>query len=277
MKPSPSSDLFAAGALHSGQERFLGALRSDAGGAGILDSGVFMPPPCDTTQARWEIYSQGYVRRLAEAIGNDYPAIARIAGPAAFTEVCRRYVSACPPASYDIGHAGAQLAGYLPHDPATQSLPFLPDLARFEWALAEAFLVRDTAPLAWSDVVAAGPLRFSAQPLRAIPGTAIIRSEWPLEELRLAKDWEDAAIDIPLENRPATLLVWRPGFQPRWKSATQEEASIVEGALTGKSPQLILESGAFGARMDAPQRLVAALRRIVELGILAPYEKEEGS
>ena len=67
-----------------------------------------------------------------------------------------------------------------------------------------------------------------------------------------------------------TLLVWRDGVTPRWRTVDEDDASLVAGALAGSTPSLLLESGVFGAGTDAPPRLVAALRRVVELGALAP-------
>jgi hypothetical protein len=275
MRPSPSADRSAGAELRTAQIRFLGALRAGRDITLEPGRGLFLAPPGDTTSSRWHIYQEGYVLRLTEAIGIDYPALERIVGPAAFTGICRRYLAAFPPSSHDIGRAGASLASYLPRDPVTDRLPFLPDLARFEWALAEAFVARDAVPLTWNDVAAFGAQRLADLAMRAAPGTAIIRSEWPLGDLRLAKDREDGEIDIVLEGRPATLLVWRHGLEPRWKAADADEAAMVEGALSGLTPASLLASGAFGAGQDAPPRLVAALRRIVELGTLAPLTQKE--
>jgi hypothetical protein len=167
------------------------------------------------------------------------------------------------------------LAAHLVTDPATRRLPFLPDLARFEWKLAEAAIAWDVAPLAWSAIRAIGAQRFAELPLVATPGSAIVRSEWPLVDLRQAKYRHDDEIDIVLEGRPAALVVWRQGLEPCWKTATEDELALVEGALSGANPVQLLLAGALGAEQDAPLRLVAALRRIVELGILAPPIEEK--
>ena len=266
MRPSLSAD---------GQRRFLEALRRGEDLDRAFSGDIFLHPPGDTRDARWNIYKDGYVIRLAEAIGNDYPALQRIAGPAAFTEICRRYLAVFPPSSHDIGQAGADLAGYLSSDPVAGRLPFLPDLARFEWALAEAIVAPDVQPLTWHDVAGLGAERLADLPLRAVPGTATIRSRWPLADLWLTKDLPDEAIDIDLEAGPTRLLVWRNGLDPRWRTIDDDDAALIDGALAGSTPALILDSGAFGTGIDAPRRLVAALRRLVELGSLAPPDREE--
>lgn len=263
--------------LRAAQERFLKTLRT--GQDIIREPGpcLFREPAGDTISARWNIYREGYVLRLAESIGNDHPAVERIVGSVAFIELCRRYLTAFPPSSHDIGRAGASLAAYLPGDPATQSLPFLPDLARFEWALAEALVAPDAAPVTWNEISAIGADAFADLPLRGLPGTAVIRSEWPLGDLRLAKDKVDEEIDIDLESGPTSVIIWRRGLEPRWKEGEEDEVATIEGISAGMTPTSLLVSGAFGNDQNAPQRLIAALRRLVELEILAPLQKEENA
>ncbi|HET6371783.1 MAG TPA: DNA-binding domain-containing protein [Candidatus Polarisedimenticolia bacterium] len=277
MQALPSPDGSRSMDLYSTQARLLGAMSAGQDILGQSVERLFLEPAGESVAARWNIYAEGYLLRLAEAIGNDYPAIRRIAGHWAFVQLCRRYLSAFPPSSFDIGRAGAALAIYLPSDAASGSLPFLPDLARFEWALAEAVVARDVVPLTWSDVKACGADRFTDLPLVATPGTAIVRSIWPLSDLRIAKDKKDDEIDIVLEGRSTTLIIWRHGLEPRWVAASEDQAALAEGALSRTTPARLLETGAFGAGKDAPLRLVAALGRIVELGILAPPSEEERS
>jgi len=264
MRSSPSADVPPTAVLQTVQTSFLAALRAGD------DLPGFVEPPAGTVESRWAIYRNGYLIRLAQAIENDYPAIARIVGEGAFHALCRRYLAAFPPRSHDIGRAGEFLATHLPTDPVASALPFLPDLARFEWALAEATVARDVDPLRWNDLAVLGPERLADTPLRAAPATALVRSAWPLDALRLAKDQADGEIDIVLEGRPSAVLVWRQVVDARWRTVDADEAAVIEGALAGWTPADSIESGAFGDGDDAPTRFVAALRRLVDQGVFAP-------
>src|SRR5712691_7198937 len=88
--------------LHELQFEFLAGLRGEAAVC-LPEGSVFLSPPRGTAAERWEVYREGYVIRLVEAIRNDYPAIFRILGPDAFGRLIRRYLAAVPPSSYDIG------------------------------------------------------------------------------------------------------------------------------------------------------------------------------
>ena len=197
---------------------------------------------------------------------NDYPAMARITGADAFRALCRRYLTAFPPHSYDIGRAGERLADHLGSDPVAAALPFLPDLARLEWALVEAVASPDVEMLGWDEVAAMPAERFAETPLPLAPATALLESPWPLAALWLAKDQGNDAIDIPLEGHPSIILITRPDLEPRWRSIDADERAIVRAALGATSPASLLQSGVFGQADDASLRLVRALQRVVSDG-----------
>jgi hypothetical protein len=184
-------------------------------------------------ERRWAIYSSGYVARLVEALENDYPAVRRILGEGPFGSLVARYLRRFPPRSFDIGRAGERLPGFLEGDPLSADLPFLPDLARFEWSLAEAFVAADSVPLAWSDVAALGPEAVADARFRLRPGATLVRSSWPLLALWAAKDLADEDVDVPLEPAPFTVLVYRDGLEVRRRLVGEADAGFLEAASTG--------------------------------------------
>jgi hypothetical protein len=248
------------------QSRVLAALRSPGEIIDPGDPSLFLAPPAGSIERRWTIYRNAYVVRLAEAIEDDYPAIARITGADAFRALCRRYVTAFPPHSHDIGRAGERLADYLPGDPIATDLPFLSDLARLERALVEAVVSPDQETLCWDEVVAMPADEFAENPLPLAFATSLHDSPWPLAALWLAKDQPNHAIDIPLEGHPSVILVTRQGMEPRWRSIDADERAIVRAAQEAASPASLLQSGVFGQADDASLRLVSALQRVVNYG-----------
>ena len=259
MRPAMRADA----SVHELQSRVLAALRSPGEIVDPVEPGLFLAPPAGTIERRWTIYQNAYVVRLAEAIEDDYPAMARITGADAFRALCRRYLTAFPPHSYDIGRAGERLADYLPGDPIAKELPFLSDLARMERALVEAMVAPDHEALRWDEVVAMPAHTFAETPLPLAPATTLLDSPWPLAALWLAKDQPNDAIDIPLEGHPSVILVTRQGMEPRWRSIDADERAIVVAAQEATPPASLLEAGVFGPAEDASLRLVRALQRVV--------------
>jgi len=215
------------------QQDFLAGLRGRLAPAWTEPAGPFLAPPTGDVERRWAIYSSGYVARLVEALETDYPAVRRILGEEPFGSLVERYVRRFSPRSFDIGRAGDRLAEFLEQDPLAADLPFLPDLARFEWSLAEAFVAADSQPLAWSDVAALGPEAVADARFRLRRGTTLVRSSWPLVALWAAKDLADKDVDVPLEPAPTTVLVHRAGLEVRRHLVGEADAGFLEAAATG--------------------------------------------
>lgn len=194
---------------------------------------ILSPPSQGTLERRWEIYTSGYIARLAEALENDFPATRRILGEAPFRSLTARYVSRCPPRSYDIGRAGDRLAQFLRQDPLTADLPFLPDLARFEWSLAEAFVARDVEPLEWSELATLDPETVADTVFHLRPATTLIRSCYPLLELWAVQELDDADVSVTLEARPSAVLVRRHGLEVRRHVLAEDDAGFLEAAANG--------------------------------------------
>ena len=219
--------------LRTVQEDFLASLRGRPASAWTGPEGPFLAPPTGDVERRWAIYSSGYVARLVEALENDYPAVRRILGEGPFGSLTARYVRRFPPRSFDIGRAGDRLAAFLAEDRLSAELPFLPDLARYEWSLAEAFVAADSVPLAWSDLAALGPEAVADATFRLRPGTTLVRSSWPLLALWGAQDLADEDVSIPLEPSPSTVLVHRAGLEVRRRLVGEADARFLEAATGG--------------------------------------------
>jgi hypothetical protein len=219
--------------LHTLQEDFLAGLRGRLASRWTGPGGPFLAPPTGDVERRWAIYSSGYVARLVEGLENDYPAVRRILGEGPFGSLTARYVRRHAPRSFDIGRAGDRLAAFLEEDPLRVELPFLPDLARYEWSLAEAFVAADSVPLAWSDIAALGPEAVADATFRLRPGTTLIRSSWPLLALWGAQDLADEDVSIPLERSPSTVLVHRDGLEVRRHLVGEADARFLEAASRG--------------------------------------------
>ena len=268
--------------LRSLQASFLGDLTAHEPRTETDRAALFAAPPQGDIERRWGIYTFGYLARLAEAIENDYPATRRILGEGAFRSLAARYLERHPPHSFDIGRAGDRLAAFLETDPLAADLPFLPDLARFEWSLAEAFIAADREPLAWSDLARLGPEAVADAVFRPRPGTAVIRSRWPLLDLSATQDLADREVSIAVEGRPCVVLVYRQDLEVRRRLVDEPDARFLETAGRGIRLAGLLDEAANSADAD---RLVERFRLWVMEGVFekpgtppeaaVPLDKEE--
>ncbi|MGH8597151.1 MAG: MNIO family bufferin maturase [Gammaproteobacteria bacterium] len=134
----------------------------------MIPACVVSEPPIDRAR-RVAIYSDGYRLRLIEALGTDYPVLKTLLGEDDFAELAHRYIGAHPSHTRSLRWFGARLGDFLRTTETHRATPLVTQLARFEWALGEAFDAAD-APHATLDDLLALPasswpsLRLAAHP-----------------------------------------------------------------------------------------------------------------
>jgi hypothetical protein len=185
-------------------------------------------------------YRHAYSSHLKEALRENYPVLCRALGDDAFDAVAEAYVACTPSRTPSIRWYGGALADWMARDGADVH-PALADLAKLEWALREAFdaaddPVADAAQLAqvagerWPD------LRFALH-----ASARVIQLDWTVEPAWRALDrfvpgGEEAEPEVPEPvPHPHSLLVWRRGLQPTFRSLEEDEALAFEALRAGAS------------------------------------------
>lgn len=231
-------------------------------------------PAGDTVGARWHVYASGYHARLVEALENDFPALRRILGAGPFASLTARYARALPPRSFDLGRFGDRLAGFLHADPLAAELPFLSDLARLEWALAEAFVARGEAALDLATVQAAGAERVAEWRLGLVAGAQVIESAWPLVELWATQAQEDREVDVDLRQGPAWVLARRRGERSEPLSLGTADAALLRAIAGGA------RLGDLAAEATEPEQvddLALRFRAWIEAGVIVRRPEPEAA
>lgn len=248
---------------HLAFQRVLGVAERD---------GLIRQPPRGSKAARWHVYEHGYLARIVDALQLEYPALVRIVGEGPFRALIRRYLARCVPRSFDLGHAGDRLAEFLRDDELTGALPFLPDLARAERHLAEAFVAADAEPVTWSALCRLEPARVLELGVRARPRTALFRSAWTIADLWRLRDEPDDAVGVELVGRGQIVLIHRVGFAVRLTTVGALEAVLVDRALAAETSLAdAYEHTAEGVdEASDVTDWIAAFRSLVELEVFTP-------
>jgi hypothetical protein len=201
---------------------------------------------------RLAVHTQGYPARVMESLREAFPATANILGEGSFAALVERYAEQIPAELRNLNCVGAVLPAFLSSDRLERDLPFLPDLARLEWAVLECFHSEVADPFdascctGWSDDEWMGA-RIGFQ-----PGMALVRSAWPLRELRESRHLDRSAIDIDLVDRPDRVLVYRAGFEVVAESVDEHEAAAIEHLRAGQRlGEVTAALDAAGAEADA--------------------------
>ncbi|WP_429053642.1 HvfC/BufC family peptide modification chaperone [Aeromonas rivipollensis] len=116
-----------------------GLLGQDDAILGQIQPGRFAP------DAVLQIYRNNVILGLTEVLASSYPAVAAMVGEAFFAAAARGFVLAEPLEEGSVMHYGEGFGDWLTRLPTTQALPWLGELARFEWLLERASLLAPEA------------------------------------------------------------------------------------------------------------------------------------
>ena len=234
----------------------------------LLLSRIAERAPLDAV-ARADIYREMYRFRLADALRADFPHLAHLLGDEGFFNLSQAYAKMHKSASSDIGQFGRHLADFLSEHPGPRGDEA--DLARLEWARAQAFTAQDTEPLLQRDLGQLGEKAIEAQ-LGFVPALRTLLLTYdvlPLWECLEATDGETA--EVPeVRKGPVHVAVWRQGFQVMHRAMTPEETDALERARAGLTLAEVCE--AFSTLPDAQQAAFRALGAWFQDGWVARVE-----
>jgi hypothetical protein len=138
-------------------------------------------------------------RANAEAIAERalvaaFPTVQALVGATDFKHLAREFWLARPPRRGDLGEWGDAFATWLQAFEAMAAWPYLADVARLDFALhcneRAADAVLDAASLALLETTDPAQLRIAL-----MPGTALIRSAWPIASIHRAHELEGEAAE----------------------------------------------------------------------------------
>jgi hypothetical protein len=220
---------------------------------------------------RLSVYRNTVAANYRNALGATYAVVRTLTGTPFFDAAVDTFVAAHPSAGGDLNVYGSAFADFLAAYPHAHDLPYLPDVARLEWALDEAGRAEDAK---------ADPEAFLAA-LALVPGDAVPRQRLALDPscrfvhspFPVMRIWQvhQADVDkhVDLDAGPDHLLVRREGEVPTLTRLAPADfaflAALAGGADLGSAFEAALAQ-------DAGFDLAAALRACVADGIVERLE-----
>lgn len=92
-----------------------------------------------SVQSCADIYKRGYNARLIENLGDIYSATWWVLGDEDFLMLADEFVRNIPSRSFDLSDYGQEFSDFLKGSPIIGEIPFISDLARFEWNFKSLF------------------------------------------------------------------------------------------------------------------------------------------
>jgi hypothetical protein len=182
---------------------------------------------------------QSNAHALAErALQAAYPVLTQLLGVESMGDLARAYWHAHPPVRGDVAQWGESLAAFMVGSSQLQDTPYLPDVARLEWALHSMTTMEDATPdLNTLTLLSTQDLGMLC--LRLAPGAAVLCSDWPVATIHAAHGENGPSFEEVgrlLQARAAEdAVVWRHGFKPCVRVALEGEAALLHALLAGRS------------------------------------------
>lgn len=190
--------------------------------------------------ARVGVYRNNVFGNLTAALRLTYPAVNRLVGEAFFAAAAARFIPDAPPASPDLYEYGAGFAAFLAGFPPAASLPWLPDMARLEWAVCRAIHADPLPPLDPARLAGLADAVFIPHPtLTLLDPEAPVRAIW--QAVLAGDDAALAAIDPagPGENLAVLAQDGLPMVRPLSAAEATLAAALVGGAQLSAALALV--------------------------------------
>ena len=211
------------------------------------------------------------------ALGAAFPVVRQLVGEEFFEGLARAYGKATPSHDPDLAGFGTRFADFLDGFAPASALPYLPDMARLEWAVHRACLAPDALAAGIEVLAQLSPQALDAARFTLHPSLALLRSRWALAPLWQAHQPDGPALP-PDVAAPCVALVLRPRWTVQVVALDRREAIARERLLAGDSFGQALdamlacgEDGGDGEGGAAPD-IGAMLQGWFRLGVVASVE-----
>jgi hypothetical protein len=161
----------------------------------------------------FQIYRNNTFANLTDALAACYPVIQRLVGEGFFGFLADGYIRHHPPRSGNLHDFGAALAEFIATFEPARSLPYLPDVARLEWAWQRSYHAQDAASLAPERLASVPAQDYARIVLRLHPSAVLLESAFPCRRIWQVNQLEyRGEPTVDLDTGPEQLLILRRGL-----------------------------------------------------------------
>ena len=180
-----------------------------------------------------EVYRQGHIVRLTEALGETFEAVWWVSGDEDFFRLTKMFILSNPSHTYNLSSYGQEFSEFLRQERPFPDLPFLPFLAEFEWMFKNIFHTRQHQSVSQETIQALtqqGNLRFQFGPsVQIFSFPFAVYDIWKLRSTchtgKPPDDWQ----------RSQFLLLYKKTDQIFVNELQETEYDILKDLLAGRS------------------------------------------
>jgi hypothetical protein len=217
-------------------------------------------------EQRLQVYRNNTLISLTEALKTSFPVVNRLVGEKFFAFAADRFIRSHPPQAPRLAEYGAPFPRFLAGFEPAAGLPYLPDVARLEWAIDEAYHAPDEPALDAAALAEVPAETYPALRLALQASCRFVASPYPVKRIWLANQPDAAPETIDLDSGAVSLLVMRRGFEVMLIELGAAESEFLAALDAGKP----IEAAFVAASAHDPGfDLASALARQFQRGSLA--------
>ena len=192
-----------------------------------------------SSDAALEVYRTGHIVRLTEALGETFEAVWWVAGDDDYFRLAKEFLLAHSSSSYNLSDFGKPFPDFLDKRQPFSDLPFLADLARFEWLFKEVFHLpahTSLTPEHFQQHILSGNLRLSFG-----PSVRLFRSPYSVYEIWKLRGTIQESLPEKIWCKPQWLLCYKHQQQVYIKHLSEPEYLLLNHLCSGTSIEESLE------------------------------------
>ncbi len=247
------------------QESFAGAVRrADK----ALPEGV-TSHSADQPTCRFNVYRNNFYASLIDVLAGRYPVVQRLVGEEFFRAMAKVYVDEQPPRSAMILAYGGGFPDFIESFPPVSDVPYLPDIARLEWARHTAYHAADATPLTAEDFAGVPAEQVAALTLTLHPSLTVVSSAYPIVSIWETNMFDDEVRPVGAQAGPEEAMIARPHMTVEVRRLPPGAAAFV-GALT--NGQTLGDAAAHAASADERFDVAGNIAGLIDAGVIIGYQ-----
>lgn len=206
------------------QRQFCDALRStERPPQALLDE--FIDDGLDLQ--RFNVYRNNFIVLNADALADMYPVVKRLLGESAFQLLATRYVRQQPPTERTLLLYGQGFADYMASIAELSTLPYLPDMARLEYAWTAAYHAEEAGRLDQQALSGVSPEAFGRLQLITHPSMQCLASDYPIYRIWTVNQGDGQDQAVSLDEGASHLIVIRPDAEVDVRAVSAAEWQLL--------------------------------------------------
>jgi hypothetical protein len=230
---------------------------------------VLVPGVFARTQPRLAVYRNNARVTFEKTLAATYPVVKRLVGEPCFRGLARELERAAPARSRDLGRFGGELPALLDVYYRDTAFEYLADVARVEWAYAEAETAAEAGPFDFNALRTVDPQDYAGVRLVLHPSSRFVTSRYPVLTIWSAHQ-ADEVKPVALNSGAEHVLLLRSAAEVRLHRLDTGTFAFARSLADGETLEEAHETGlAATDQFD----LHGALVRLATLNLFTDFRR----